>query len=261
MPSHRVHFENSSGIRLAGIVDLPTSEPAAFALFAHCFTCSKDLKAIVRISRGLAKHGFGVLRFDFTGLGDSRGDFSDSRFETNLADIQSAVSWLATEHQSPQLLVGHSLGGAAMMASAESIPSAKALATVAAPSCTKHLARFLGSANTEIESKGIGTVTIGGRTHTIRRELLDSLLRFDLKSSIQKISIPHLVFHSPEDETLAFSHAEEIFAWTGGPKSFVTLDGSDHLLVNQPGDVGYVADMIATWSKREINLAAFPVEA
>jgi len=254
MPSHRVHFENSSGIRLAGIVDLPTGEPHAFALFAHCFTCSKDLKVIVRISRGLARHGFGVLRFDFTGLGDSRGDFSNSRFETNLADIHSAAEWLAVEHQAPQLLVGHSLGGAAMMASVASIRSAKSLATVAAPSCTKHLAQFLGTANPTIEAEGIGQVTVGGRTHTIRRELLDSLREFDLKSSIEKIAIPHLIMHSPEDETLAFRHSEEIFAWTGGPKSFVTLDGSDHLLVNQPQDAGYVADLIATWSSRVIQI-------
>lgn len=256
MPSHRVYFDNSSGLRLAGIVDLPATEPHAFALFAHCFTCSKDLKAIVRISRGLAKHGFGVLRFDFTGLGDSRGEFSQSRFETNLSDIQSAAHWLAGEHQAPELLVGHSLGGAAMMASVGSLPSAKVLATVAAPSCTKHLARFLGAANPKIESAGLGEVTIGGRTHAIRRELLDSLRGFDLRSAIEKISIPHMVMHSPMDETLAFRHAEEIFAWTGGPKSFITLDGADHLLVNQPEDVGYVADMIATWSNRVIGPTA-----
>ncbi len=253
MPSHRVYFENHAGIRLAGIVDQPTAEPHAFALFAHCFTCSKDLKAIVRISRGLAKHGFGVLRFDFTGLGDSHGEFSHSRFETNLEDIRSAADWLASEHAAPQLLVGHSLGGAAMMASASSIPSAQALATVAAPSCTKHLAQFLGSTNPAIEAHGIGDVTIGGRTHTIRRELLDSLRGFDLKQVIEKIDIPHLVMHSPVDETLAFRHAEEIFAWTGGEKSFVTLAGSDHLLVNQPEDVGYVADLIALWSSRIIG--------
>ena len=253
MPSHRVYFESHSGIRLAGIVDQPTTEPRAFALFAHCFTCSKDLKVIVRISRGLAKHGFGVLRFDFTGLGDSHGEFSHSRFETNLDDIQSAADWLASEHHAPQLLIGHSLGGASMMASAGAIPSAKALVTVAAPSCTKHLARFLGSSNPNIEADGHGEVTIGGRTHLIRRELLDSLDGFDLKAAIEKIRIPHMVMHSPVDETLVFRHAEEIFAWTGGPKSFVTLEGADHLLVNQPEDVGYVADLIAAWSSRIIT--------
>lgn len=252
MPSQRVFFENESGVRLAGILDMPTvaDDTRAFALFAHCFTCTKDLKAIVRVSRGLAKHNIGVLRFDFTGLGDSQGDFSESNIQTNLADIQAAVNWLATEHQSPKLLVGHSLGGAAMMASAGLIESAKALVTLAAPSCTKHLARFLETQNPAIRSAGVGEVTIGGRTHTMRTQLLDSLAGFDLKPLIEKISLPHMVLHSPADETLDFRHAEEIFAWTGGVKSLITLDGSDHLLVNDPSDVGYVADLVATWSRK-----------
>ena len=256
MPSHRVYFENQSGIRLAGIIELPNpaefpeTRPQAFAVFSHCFTCTKDLKAIVRVSRGLAKHNIGVLRFDFAGLGDSHGDFSLSTIESNLSDIQAAIAWLAAEYQSPQLLVGHSLGGAAMMASTNSIPSAKAIATIAAPSCTKHLAALLGKQSPSIESDGIGTVTIGGRTHTIRSQLIDSLRDFDLSTAIQNITIPHLILHSTADQTLEYRHAEDIFALTGGAKSLITLVGSDHLLVNQPKDVGYVADLIATWSKR-----------
>lgn len=255
MPSQRVNFENESGIQLSGIVDLPESEPHAFALFAHCFTCTKDLKAIVRISRGLAKQGIGVLRFDFTGLGGSQGDFSQSNFETNLADIQAATQWLAKTHQSPQLLIGHSLGGAAMMASAGSIASARSIVTLAAPSCTKHLAAFLLRTNPAIESEGVGDVTIGGRAHTVRQQLIDSLKNRDLRSSIEQISIPHLILHSPVDETLSFRHAEEIFAWTGGEKSLITLVGSDHLLVKQPGDVGYVTSLITAWSAPFLNSA------
>ena len=250
MPSHRVNFQNAAGTRLAGIVDLPTDAPRAFAVFAHCFTCTKDLKAIVRVSRGLAKHNIGVLRFDFTGLGDSQGDFSNSNFETNLADIQAAVAWMSQEHEAPQLLIGHSLGGAAMMKSTNSIASAKGIVTLAAPSDTKHLAKFLGGQNPKIQSEGVGDITIGGRTHTMRKQMLESLANNELKSAIEKITIPHLIFHSPVDETLDYRHAEEIFAWTGGPKSFVTLNGSDHLLVNQKEDVGYVADLIATWASR-----------
>ena len=253
MPSRRVNFENPSGIRLAGIIEMPVTEPTAYALFANCFTCTKDLKAIVRISRGLAKHGLGVLRFDYTGLGDSRGDFSNSTFQSDLVDIQSACQWLGNEHRPPQLLIGHSLGGAALMACANKIPSSQALVTIGAPSCTKHLAGFLGSSNPAIESEGVGEVTIGGRTHKIRQQLLDSLRDFDLKASIQQIRIPHLIIHSPADETLDYRHAEEIFAWTGGAKSLITLIGSDHLLVNQPEDVGYVADLIAIWSSRFVN--------
>lgn len=253
MPSQRVYFENQQGHRLAGIIDLPEASPTAFGIFAHCFTCTKDLKAIVRVSRGLAKHGIGMLRFDFTGLGDSRGSFSDSNFSTNLEDIKAAVDWISKEHQAPQLIMGMSLGGAAIMASANNIPSAKAIITLAAPSCTVHLAEFLSKTNPAIESTGEGEVVIGGRTHLMRSQLLESLRSTDLKSAISQIKIPHLVLHSPVDETLDFRHAEEIFALTGGPKSLVTLVGSDHLLVNQPDDVRYVADLIATWSSKFIG--------
>lgn len=250
MPSQRVNFENESGIRLAGILDLPTNPARGFALFAHCFTCTKDLKATVKISRRLATHDIGVLRFDFTGLGDSQGDFSQSNIQTNLADIRAATNWLAAEHQSPQLLIGHSLGGAAMMAIAGSIRSAKSIVTLASPSGTKHLAEFLCSQDPNIRSQGVGQVTIGGRTHTMRKQLLDSLSEFELRPLIEKIMIPHLILHSPVDQTLGFEHAENIFAWTGGPKSLVTLVGSDHLLVNQSDDVNYVGDLIAAWSSK-----------
>ena len=252
MPSQRVNFENESGIRLAGILDLPADSPRGFALFAHCFTCTKDLKAIVKISRRLATHGIAVFRFDFTGLGDSQGDFSQSNIQTNLADITAAANWLGKEHQSPSILIGHSLGGAAMMAIAGSIQSATSIVTLAAPSCTKHLAEFLHQQDPEIRNQGVGKVTIGGRTHTMRAQLLESLSKFELKSKIEKISIPHLILHSPVDQTLGFKHAEEIFSWTGGAKSLITLVGSDHLLVNQPDDVNYVGDLIATWSRKWI---------
>ena len=204
----------------------------------------------MRVSRGLARHNIGVLRFDFSGLGDSQGDFSESNIESNLDDIQAAIAWLSQQYESPRLLVGHSLGGAAMMASVKSIPSASALVTIAAPSCTKHLAAFLQRQSPPIESEGIGRVTIGGRTHTIRNQMLNSLREFDLTTAIQNIDIPHLILHSLDDETLDFSHAEDIFAHSGGAKSLITLVGSDHLLVNRPDDVGYVSDLIATWSGR-----------
>jgi alpha/beta superfamily hydrolase len=256
MPSSRINFLNVSGKRLAGIMELPLplatgkELPKTIALFAHCFTCTKDLKAIVRISRALAKRNIGVLRFDFTGLGDSHGNFSDTNLESNLADIQSACHWLSEHHQAPSLLIGHSLGGAAMMAAAESIPSSRALVTLASPSCTRHLAEFLGSQNPEINSTGSGTVTIGGRTHTIKKQMLDSLRDFDLKQRIQRIHIPHLIMHSPADETLDFRHAVEIFENTAGAKSLITLVDSDHLLVNRADDATYVANLIAVWGSR-----------
>lgn len=254
MPSQRVFFQNDQEIRLAGILDMPNEAPKCFAVFSHCFTCTKDLKAIVKISRGLAKHNIAVLRFDFTGLGDSHGDFSQTNIQTNLADVAAAVNWLAKEHSAPELLIGHSLGGAAMMASFSQIASAKCLVTLAAPSCTKHLAGFLDNQNPDINKLGVGEVTIGGRTHTMRKQLLESLAEFDLKTEIEKIEKPHLIMHSPQDETLAFQHADDIFQWTAGAKSLITLDGSDHLFVNRPDDVHYVADLIATWSRRWLGL-------
>ena len=253
MASQRVYFNNQTGIRLAGILDLPESAPVSYALFSHCFTCTKDLKAIVRISRGLARHGIGVLRFDFTGLGDSQGDFSQTNFETNLGDVRAASQWLKENHGPAELLMGLSLGGAAMMAASSSIESAKLLATLAAPSCTKHLAEFLSGENPAILSEGVGQVVIGGRTHQLRRQLIENLKSFDLESCISSIQIPHLIIHSPEDETLAYRHALEIFDRTGGSKSMITLDGADHLMVNQSADVNYVADMIATWAKRNLT--------
>lgn len=259
MPSSRINFMSATEKQLAGIMEIPSpattgkQHPDAFALFAHCFTCTKDLKAIVRISRALAKRNIAVLRFDFAGLGDSQGNFADTNIESNLSDIQSASQWLGEHYQAPSLLIGHSLGGAAMMASAESIPSCRALATLASPSCTRHLAEFLGSQNPEINSTGSGTVTIGGRTHIIKKQMIDSLRNFDLKERIQRIKVPHLILHSPADETLDFQHAVEIFENTAGAKSLITLVDSDHLFVNRPNDTTYVADLIATWGSRFLS--------
>jgi len=201
MASQRITFENEAGIRLSGIVDTAEGTPLAYAIFTHCFTCTKDLKAIVKISRQLAKRSIAVFRFDFTGLGHSGGRFENSNFETNLADLRAAVDWLSATHEAPQLLIGHSLGGAAAMASVGEFKSVKALVTLAAPSCTKHLAK-------------------------------------------------HLIMHSPADETVAFSCAQELFEWTSGAKTLFGLPGSDHLFVNQKQDANWVADCVAVWARR-----------
>lgn len=250
MPSTRVRFENSRGNQLNGIIDWPDQPTDKVALFSHCFTCTKDLKAIARISRNLAKHQIAVLRFDFTGLGDSKGSFSDSNFETNCDDILSAVKYLNSESYSPRLLIGHSLGGAAMISVAPQIESAQAICTLASPSDTYHLADFLLKSNPAIESVGQGEVTIGGRTYLMKAQLLESLRRQPMAERLSNLELPFLVFHSPIDETLAYQHAAEMYAKAAGPTSIVTLDGSDHLLVNRPDDVQFVADMIASWSSR-----------
>lgn len=252
-PSHRserVRFVNEHGVSLAGIIDWPLETPRAFALFAHCFTCTKDLKAIVKISRQLAKHGLAVLRFDFTGLGDSHGDFSQTTFEHNLADVRAAIAYLSSHHQPPQVLIGHSLGGAAMVCSAMDIPSARAVVNIASPSTTQHLARFLSQSDPRIEAEGAGQVTIGGRTYVIRRSLIEVLRQVDLPQRLAALTLPLLVIFSPRDETLPFQHGLDMFRLAGGPTSFLHLDGADHLLVNQPQDVVYVGDMIAAWAQR-----------
>ena len=252
MPSQRVTFANKAGQQLVGIVDSPAETPVTWALFAHCFTCTKDLKAIVRISRRLAAHGIAVLRFDFTGLGGSQGAFADTNFQTNVDDIHAAVQFLTTHHQPPQLLIGHSLGGAAMMAAASSIESRAALVTLASPSDTSHLAKTLVGLNPELADDERGDVVIGGITHTISRQMLEALRQTVLRPSIEAIRIPHLIFHSPADRTVAFSHALNLLAWSGGPTSLVSLDRSDHLLLKRAGDVDYVADMISLWSTHHI---------
>lgn len=258
MPSQRIFFNNERSIKLAGIVDSPSEPPVAYALFAHCFTCTKDLKAIVKISRLLAAKGIAVLRFDFTGLGASQGVFADSNFNTNLEDVRAAYKFLTAEYQSPSLLIGHSLGGAAMMAIANEFESVNALATLASPSCTAHLADTLLRLNPQIEQEGEGEVVIGNRTHLVRKQMLEVLRSTDLESKIKSISVPHLILHSPVDQTLNYEHAEKLLRMTSdssGPKSLITLDGSDHLFVNQASDVNYVSDIIFTWALRYLNAA------
>jgi putative redox protein len=256
--STRVAFDNGRGQRLTGIIDWPAAvgdaQPATrFALVSHCFTCTKDLKALVRISRRLAEHGWSVLRYDFTGLGDSSGDFSQTNFSTTCDDLVAAAEFLGQHHEPPQLLVGHSLGGTASVVAASRIASAKSIATIASPSSTQRLAGFLASQNPAIEAEGQGEVVIGQRTYLLRRQLFDDLRQYDIETIVGRQELPILMFHSPADETLPYEWGLRMFAAARGPKSFVTLDGADHLLVNQPHDAEFVADMIATWAARYVG--------
>ena len=248
--SERVYFENDAGVRLCGIIDRPEAEPYAVALFSHCFTCTKDLKAIVRISRRLAEHGIAVLRFDFTGLGDSGGVFSDSNFDSNCADVRAAFKFVSQQLGQPRLLIGHSLGGAAMLTVANEFESVQALATIASPSTTVHLADYLQSANPAIADEGEGKVVIGGRTHLLKNQLLENLREQDLPRRLASLTLPHLILHPLDDETLPYWHAEEMLAMTGGPGSLVTLDDSDHLLVERDGEGEFVGDLINLWFRR-----------
>ena len=251
MPVRRVNIEAQSSagapIVLAGILDLPEQEPLATAVFAHCFTCTKDIKAAARISRFLSGYGIAVLRFDFQGLGRSEGVFADSNFLTNLDDVRAAVAFLTHEIAAPKILLGHSLGGVAMMAIAGEFASAEALVTLASPSDTKHLVKTLLSLNPAIETEGQGDVVIGGMTHHVKKQMLDVLSAYDLPARIRQLELPHLIFHSLADETVAFTHARRLLRWTGGSKLLVTLGDSDHLFVNRPGDVKMIAGFINHW--------------
>lgn len=248
--SKRITFENGRGQTLSGILELPQGDVRHYALFSHCFTCTKDLKATVRVSRRLAEHGIGVLRYDFTGLADSEGDFSETNFTTNCQDLLAAANFLGQEFEAPALLIGHSLGGTATAVMANQIDSARAVVTIASPSSTERLAGFLDKSCPAIARDGSGVVNIGGFDFTLKKQLLDDLLSHDIEALVGKLNLPILIFHSPEDATLPYAWGLKMFDTVASPKSFVTLPGSDHLLVKRREDVHYVADLIQTWAAR-----------
>jgi uncharacterized OsmC-like protein/alpha/beta superfamily hydrolase len=245
----RVTFTGSRGTPLAGRLDLPAGPPRAFALFAHCFTCSKDIVAAGRIAAELNAHGIGVLRFDFTGLGSSGGDFANTDFSSNLADLRLAAAWLRENHTAPQLLIGHSLGGAAAIAVAAEIEEVRAVATIGAPADVAHITRLFGAQLPEIESEGRAVVEIAGRSFTIRRELLEDLTKHSVEIRAAELGAALLVIHSPIDNTVGIDNAARIYAAARHPKSFIAVDGGNHLLTN-PTDAVYVGRMIASWSER-----------
>ncbi len=261
--SYRVRFAGGNGFELAGIVDRPDDlESFPVAVFSHCFTCNKDLKAIVRISRALAEAGIAVLRYDMTGLGSSDGDFSRTTFTTNVADLRAAIRFAATDLGQVTAMIGHSFGGAASLAVAGSEKdwetgfSLSALITIAAPSDTHHLAKLLANRDPEIQRSGVGKVSIGGLSWTIRREMLEDLLSHDLTAMIGKIKSPTLLFHSPVDQTLGFDHALRIMGLIQSspsvetPVSLVSLQGADHLLADRTADLEFVASTASAFLAR-----------
>lgn len=248
--SDRLSFPNADGHDLAARLDRPDGAPVAYALFAHCFTCSKDLQAVRRISRALTDAGIAVLAFDFTGLGQSEGDFEETTFSTTVDDLVDAAAHLAAAHDAPQLLIGHSLGGAAVLAAAERIPSARAVATIGAPCDPEHVRHLFTHAEAAIARDGEAEVSIGGRPFGIRRQFLEDLQSYEtMKARIGRLDRALLVFHSPQDETVGIEQARHIYDAARHPKSFVSLDGADHLL-SDPEDARYVADVLAAWSSR-----------
>ncbi len=261
MKTTQVSFTNRAGHRLAALLDRPVDDdPIAYALFAHCFTCSKDYKGVSRISRALAGQGLGVLRFDFTGLGASEGAFEETTFSSNVEDLVDAARFMEEELAAPSLLVGHSLGGAAALKAAAAIPSARAVATIGAPSSPRHLLRHLGPKVDQIEQTGEAEVDLGGRPVRIRKQLLDDIAETNLRDAIADLGRALLVFHSPIDSVVGISNATEIFVAAKHPKSFVSLDTADHLLTD-PADAEYVGAVIAAWARKFLDRTQEEIKA
>lgn len=250
--TQRATFVGAQGQELAARLDLPSGTVRGYALFAHCFTCTKDILAAKRIAQGLARHGIGVLRFDFTGLGHSEGEFANTNFSSNVADLKSAADYLRQSFAAPSILIGHSLGGAAVLAVADEIPEVQAVATIGAPSDVGHVLAQFSSHVDEINDNGEAVVALAGRNFTIRREFIEDATRQKLEEKVGKLGRALLVMHSPIDQTVSVDNASQIFKAAKHPKSFVSLDKADHLL-SREADARYVADIIAAWAGRFVG--------
>jgi putative redox protein len=256
MQFQKLTFQNVEGKKLAARLDLPIDEkPLAYAIFAHCFTCTKNFKAVVNINRALAMHGIAVLRFDFTGLGESEGDFADTNFTTNVTDLIAAADFLKSNFEAPKLLIGHSLGGAAVLQAAANIPSSLAVATIAAPANPSDLARFLRSTMKEVEAKGEGEITLGGGTFKIKKQFLHDLEQVRMQETIRNLNRALLIFHSPIDNEVTIENAKEIFQAARHPKSFISLDQADHIVSNR-SDSLYIGSVLAAWAQKYLQLPA-----
>ncbi|MEO9476437.1 MAG: bifunctional alpha/beta hydrolase/OsmC family protein [Cyclobacteriaceae bacterium] len=252
MKSEKVKFKSEEGVTLSGEINHPLGRPKAYAIFAHCFTCSKSLKAVDNISRGLTDNGIAVLRFDFTGLGTSKGDFSETNFSSNISDLRSAYDFLEQNHEAPQIMIGHSLGGAAVLHASGSLDAVKAIVTIGSPSNPTHVRNLLKNGEDEIKEKGEAEVNIGGRPFTIKKQFLDDLDENDGMEMISKLKRSLLVIHSPQDTIVGIENATEIFTAAKHPRSFVSLDGADHLM-SKPEDSLYVGNLIGPWAGRYVD--------
>lgn len=254
MPSKKVEFTNKNGYKLSAKLELPlAAKPDAYAVFAHVFTGNKSLSATRHISRALTLNGIAVLRFDFTGLGESEGDFSDTNFTSNVEDLLAACRFLRDHYVEPSIIIGHSLGGAASVFAASKVDAIKAVATIGTPSEPEHVMHLLTSKIEDIEATGKANVNIGGREFTIKKQFLDDLRAKNMYDTIRSMNKALLVLHSPQDLVVEIENAAQIYHAAKHPKSFVTLNRADHMLTNK-NDAYYVGNMIATWAKRYIVL-------
>jgi uncharacterized OsmC-like protein/alpha-beta hydrolase superfamily lysophospholipase len=260
MPAERFDFTNAQGQRLAALLDSPAERPRAYALFAHCFTCGKDVHAARRIAEGLTAVGIGVLRFDFTGLGSSEGEFANTTFSSNVADLVAAADALRRSGRAPAILIGHSLGGAAVLAAAAEVPEARAVVTIAAPSDPAHVTGLFRDRIEEIGERGEVEVKLEGRSFRISRAFIEDVAQQRLSERIANLHKALLVFHSPTDNRVGIENATTIFAAARHPKSFVSLAGADHLL-SRRSDAAYVANVVAAWAERYLDTSAPATES
>lgn len=254
MKTNSITFTNAEGLPLAGELDLPGhTAPRVFCVFAHVFTGSKDISAAVHISRALCAAGIGVLRFDFTGLGDSAGDFADSNFSSNVSDIQAAADYLAEHHQAPQLLVGHSLGGTAILKAASQIKSCRAVVSIGSPADPEHVLHLLDDELSVIEARGQARVTLAGGQFCIKKQFVDDVRAQNWQDWLRGLKQPLLIMHSPADKTVEIHNAALIYKLAPHPKSFVSLDGANHLLTRR-SDALYAGKLITTWAEHYLPL-------
>ena len=256
MQFQKLYFKNPDGKRLAARLDLPLDEkPTAFAIFAHCFTCTKNFNAVVNIDRALSMNGIAVLRFDFTGIGESEGDFSETNFSTNVADLIAASDFLKEAYEAPKLLIGHSLGGAAVIQAAAKIPSAEAVSTIASPAQLLGLFPFINGPRLEqLEKDGETAINISGRDFKIKKQFIEDLRQYRMEEAIRNLRRPLLIFHSPLDQIVSIDNAAKIFTAARHPKSFISLDKADHLLSNREDSL-YVGSVLGAWVAKYLKIS------
>ena len=255
MSSQKVQFAGIQGDMPAARLELPEGPIRAYAVFAHCFTCSKDIFAAARIAGELAAHGIAVLRFDFTGLGASEGEFANTDFSSNVEDLLRAADFLRQNYEVPQILIGHSLGGAAVLAVAGDVPEVRAVATIGAPADAGHVLHNFGARIDEIETAGEAEVTLAGRQFTIRKQFLEDVGQQRLEDRIARLKAALIVFHAPRDQTVGIANAGAIFGAARHPKSFISLDDADHLL-SRRADAIYAATILNAWVSRFVEAGA-----
>lgn len=249
MPSKKIEFTGALGETLSAKIDLPDGNTKAYALFAHCFTCSKDLKAVGNITAALTEVGIATFRFDFTGLGQSSGNFSDTNFSSNVDDLVAAAEYMQKEFEAPSILIGHSLGGAAVLQAAHRIESVDAVSVIGAPAEPDHVKENFSLSIDEIEETGEAKVSLAGRPFTIKKQFLDDLSENSMRTYIRKLGKALMIFHSPIDNTVGIDNAQKIFVAAKHPKSFISLDEADHLLSNK-SDSTYVGKVLGTWAEK-----------